>query len=119
MRDPGQSSSTVIAMSWPPASNASSPSHLRPGLSQAEEMLIARAHVHVEAKRVRGHQYQYTGHTIYFMNNSTKLYDTLPLLPHQLDLLLLRPNQSCGPKAVRQRLKGQAFEHRPMASLFE
>ena len=30
MRDPGQSSSTVIAMSWPPASNASSPSHLRP-----------------------------------------------------------------------------------------
>lgn len=36
------------------------PPHL-PKLSQVQEMLIARAHVHVEAKRIRGHQYQYTG----------------------------------------------------------
>ena len=31
------------------------------------------------------------------MNNSTKLYDTLPLLPRHLDLFLLRPSQSGGP----------------------
>ena len=64
------------------------PGHL-PKLSQVEEMLISCAHVHLEARQVRGHQYQYTGHTVCFMNNTTKLYDTLPLLPHQLDLLLL------------------------------
>jgi hypothetical protein len=74
-----------------------------PKLSQAEEMLIARAHVHVEVKRVRGHQYQYTGHTVCFMNNTTKLYDTLPLLPRQLDLLLLRPNQSCDEPQIRRQ----------------
>jgi uncharacterized protein DUF6570 len=61
------------------------PTHL-PKLRQVEDMLIARAHVHVEAKHARGYQYQYTGHTVCFMNNTTKFYDsTLPLLPHQLD----------------------------------
>src|SRR5436309_94624 len=29
------------------------------------EMLIARAHVHIEVKRVCGHQYHYSGHTVY------------------------------------------------------
>jgi len=37
------------------------------------------------------------------MNNTTKLYDTLPLLPHQLDLLLLRPNQSRDEPQVRRQ----------------
>ncbi|KAN0072324.1 hypothetical protein V8E54_009253 [Elaphomyces granulatus] len=46
------------------------PEHL-PALSQVE-MLIARVHLHLEAKRIRGLQYQYTGHTVCFMNNSTK-----------------------------------------------
>ena len=46
-----------------------------PELSQAEEMLITHAHVHVEAKRIRGHQYQYTGHTVCFINNTIKLYN--------------------------------------------
>src|SRR2546421_436297 len=65
------------------------PGHL-PKLSQVEEILISRAHIYLEARWVRGHQYLYTGHTVCFMNNTTKLYDTFPLLLHQLDLLLLR-----------------------------
>ena len=60
-----------------------------PALSQVEEMLIARVYLHLEAKRIRGLQYQCTGHTVCFMNNSTKLYDTLPLLLRHLDLSLL------------------------------
>src|SRR5882762_6600057 len=67
------------------------PEHL-PALSQVEEMLIARVHVHLEAKRIRGLQYQYTGHTVCFMNNSTKLYYTLPLLLRHLDLFLHSPD---------------------------
>ena len=62
------------------------PEHL-PKLSQVEEMLISHAYVHLEARWVHGHQYQYTGHTVCFMNNTTKLYNTLPLLSHQLNLL--------------------------------
>jgi uncharacterized protein DUF6570 len=45
------------------------PEHL-PALSQVEEMLIARVHLHLEAKRIRGLQYQYTGHTVCFMISS-------------------------------------------------
>ena len=35
-----------------------------PALSEIEEMLIARVHVHQQIARVRGHQYQYTGHVV-------------------------------------------------------
>lgn len=33
-----------------------------PELTQVEEMVIARAHVQMLVKRVRRHQYRYTGH---------------------------------------------------------
>jgi hypothetical protein len=56
------------------------PSHL-PTLSQIEEMLIARAYVYIEVKRIRGLQYQYTRHTVCFINKSAKLYNALLLLP--------------------------------------
>jgi hypothetical protein len=39
------------------------PAHL-PALTQLEEVVIARAHVQMLIKRVRGHQYQYTGHCV-------------------------------------------------------
>ena len=48
-----------------------------PKLNQVEEMLIARAQVYVEAKRIRDHQYQCTYGSyciLCFMNNTTKLY---------------------------------------------
>ena len=67
------------------------PAHL-PILTQTEEMLIARAHVHVQVRRIRGHQYKYSGHTVNFMQDNMKLYDRLPLLPANLDIVLLRPS---------------------------
>ena len=36
-------------------------------LSQVEEMVITRVHVQMLVKRVRGHQYHYTGHCVTFM----------------------------------------------------
>jgi Domain of unknown function (DUF6570) len=47
------------------------PIHL-PALSEVEEMLIARVHVHQQIARVRGHQYQYTGHVVCFAQNTLK-----------------------------------------------
>ena len=67
------------------------PAHL-PILTQTEEMLIARAHVHVQVRRTRGHQYKYSGHTVNFMQDTMRLYDRLPLLPANLDVVLLRPS---------------------------
>ena len=58
-----------------------------PKLSQVEELLIARVHCFVEVRKVRGQQYKYRGHMVNFLNNTGKVYDTLPLLPEQLDFL--------------------------------
>jgi hypothetical protein len=66
------------------------PSHL-PKLTQVEEMVIARAHVQMLVKRVRGHQYQYTGHCVTFMQNIIRTVNVLPNLPEELDIVLLQP----------------------------
>ena len=59
------------------------PSHL-PNLTQIEEMVIARAHVHMVLKRVRGLQYRYSGHCVSFVQNNVKFFDALPALPEEL-----------------------------------
>ena len=66
------------------------PRHL-PELTQVEEMVIARAHVQMLVKRVRGHQYHYTGHCVTFLQNIVRTVDVLPNLPEELDIVLLRP----------------------------
>ena len=72
-----------------------------PDLSAVKQMLIARAHMHMEVKRYRGHQYHYSGHTVCFMQNTAKLYDTLPLIPEELGVLMLRPARSADNPRVR------------------
>jgi ATP-dependent DNA helicase PIF1 len=62
-----------------------------PALTEIEEMLIARAHVHVQVRQVKGQQFKYTGHTVIFMQNTSKIYDKLPLLASELDIILLKP----------------------------
>jgi hypothetical protein len=79
------------------------PRHL-PELTQVEEMVIARAHVQMLVKRVRGHQYHYTGHCVTFMQNIVRTVDVLLNLPSELDIVLLRPPESCtdNPRYRRQ-----------------
>jgi hypothetical protein len=83
------------------------PVHL-PTLTQVEEMVIARAHVQMLLKRVRGHQYQYTGHCVSFMQNIIKTVDVLPLLPSELDIVLLRPSERLTGRDSRYRRQFQA-----------
>jgi hypothetical protein len=59
-----------------------------------EEMVIARVHVQMLVKRVRSHQYHYTGHCVTFMQNIVRTIDVLPSLPSELDIILLRPPAS-------------------------
>jgi hypothetical protein len=66
------------------------PNGLQP-LTQVEEMLIARAHVQMVIKRVRGHQFHYSGHTVTFLQDVVKFSSALPMLPEDLDIVLLKP----------------------------
>lgn len=68
------------------------PAHL-PALTQIEEMVIARSHVQMMIKRYRGHQYHYTGHCVSFAQEIVRTVSTLPNLPEELDIILLRPSR--------------------------
>jgi len=67
------------------------PAHL-PALTQVEEMIIARSHVQMMVYRYRGHQYHYSGYCVNFMQNIIRTVDTLPNLPTELDIVVLRPS---------------------------
>ena len=74
-----------------------------PALSQVEEMLIARVHVFVEVRQYKGVQYSYRGHIVNFLANTGKIYSQLPLLPGDLDIILLKPaNTRDFPRVQRQ-----------------
>ena len=66
-------------------------------------MIVARSHVKTVIFRYRGHQYHYSGHCISFMKNNAKTVDTLPSLPSELDVVLLRPSDSAARSSSRYR----------------
>jgi hypothetical protein len=62
-----------------------------PALTRTEEMLIARVHVFMEVRQYRGVQYKYRGHVCHFAVNSGRVFSRLPVLPEELDILILKP----------------------------
>jgi hypothetical protein len=77
-----------------------------PVLTQVEEMLIARVHVFMEVRQVRGQQYKYKGHVVNFLRDTGRVYNKLPLLPSDLEVILLRPsNSSTDPRLNRQFIR--------------
>ncbi|KAK0709842.1 hypothetical protein B0T26DRAFT_426625 [Lasiosphaeria miniovina] len=69
------------------------PDHL-PKLTQVEEQLIARVHVFLDVRLVRGQQYRYSKHCVSFLRDTGSLYNQLPRLPRELDIVIVRPRQS-------------------------
>ena len=69
------------------------PPHL-PQLTQIEEQLIAQVHVHLQVWQIKGQQYKYKHHIVNFMQNTTKVYDKLPLLVTDLDVSCLNSVQT-------------------------
>ncbi|KAI8710750.1 ATP-dependent DNA helicase [Fusarium sp. LHS14.1] len=74
-----------------------------PDLTMVEEMLIARVHVHVKVLQVRGSQYKYRGHVVHFLRNVGRLFEELPVLPEDLDIVLLRPPNMEGDPHFQQQ----------------
>jgi hypothetical protein len=65
-----------------------------PELTQVEEMLISRVHVFIEIRQIRGQQYQYKGHVVNFLRDVGKIYSKLPLLPTDLEVIVVRPTNT-------------------------
>lgn len=63
-----------------------------PELTMVEEAMIAHVHVAVSVHQVRGEQYKYRGHVCQFFRNIAKVCDTLPTLPEDLDIIVIKPS---------------------------
>ncbi|EAQ86310.1 hypothetical protein CHGG_07563 [Chaetomium globosum CBS 148.51] len=88
-----------------------------PILHPAEEMVISRVHVAVNVFTVRGQQYKYRGHVVHFLRDVGKVYDELPLLPKDLDIVILRPSGSeADPAMDRQFRKRFRIRRRVVAT---
>lgn len=71
------------------------PPHL-PKLTQIEEQLIARIHIFIDVRLIRGQQYRYSKHCVSFLRETGQLFDQLPRLPGELQLVALRPKSAAG-----------------------
>jgi hypothetical protein len=87
-----------------------------PELTPTEESLIARVHVHVNIMLVRGQQYKYRGHVVHFLREVGLVYNQLPLLPQELNTVLLRPaNTSSHAFLSRQFTRQFRVRRQPVA----
>ncbi|XP_044723694.1 ATP-dependent DNA helicase PIF1 [Hirsutella rhossiliensis] len=84
-----------------------------PDLTMVEEMLIARVHVHVKVLQVRGAQYKYRGHVVHFLRNVGRLFEELPVLAEELDIVLLRPPNIGGDPRFQQQFARDFRRHHP------
>ena len=82
------------------------PSHVElglPDLTRTEQLLIAKVHVFIQVRQVKGVQYRYREHTVSFARNIVKLYQGLPLIPEELEVIYLKPgNVGENPQFGRQ-----------------
>ncbi|KAJ5844432.1 hypothetical protein EN45_087750 [Penicillium chrysogenum] len=66
-------------------------------------MLISLVHTIIEVRQVRGQQHFYRCHVAHFLMNIPKVYDRLPLLPTELDLVVLRPADTADRPQLRRQ----------------
>lgn len=91
-----------------------------PKLSQIEQLLIARVHCFVEVRQVRGRRYKYSGHVCNFLRDVGKVYDKLPLLPQDIEVVLLKPaNSAENPGLSRQFKKDYKVRRTPVTMWLE
>jgi hypothetical protein len=72
---------------------------LHQSLFQDQLLVLPRT---VKIRQVRGQQYKYKGHIINFLRDTGRVYKILPLLPQNLDIVILRPFNTADPRLSRQ-----------------
>ena len=78
------------------------PKHL-PTLTQVKVIMITRVYIYIQIKRTRSHQYFYKKHIINFLQNVTKIFNILPLLPEKLDIIIVRPPNTENNDRIRRQ----------------
>lgn len=76
------------------AANRMDPGRIDYGLDDptiVEEMLMARVHIQVECFQIRGQQWSYRGHMVSFLKDVIQVYNKLPLMPADLNIVVLKP----------------------------
>ncbi|KAM4061713.1 PIF1-like helicase [Hirsutella rhossiliensis] len=79
--------------------------------SAANNLDFGKVHVHVKVLQVRGAQYKYRGHVVHFLRNVGRLFEELPVLPEELDVVLLRPPNMEGSPRFRQQFARDLRRH--------
>ena len=75
------------------------PNHL-PELSMVEQFIISPVHVFTQVRQVRGAQYRFKGHVVSFARDIGRVFDQLPLLPEELDIVILKPKNDASHNQV-------------------
>ena len=65
--------------------------------------MITRAHIYIQIKRARGYQYFYKKHMVNFLQNVTKIFNILPLLLKELDIVMIRPPNTENNDRIRRQ----------------
>ncbi|KAG7403961.1 hypothetical protein Forpi1262_v018642 [Fusarium oxysporum f. sp. raphani] len=65
--------------------------------------------------QVRGQQYKYRGHIVHFLRDVGKVYRQLPLLPSELDVILLRPPNASEHADLDRQFRRQFRVRRPVS----
>jgi hypothetical protein len=78
-----------------------------PVLSPIEEMCIAKVHTFIEVRQHRGVQYKYKGHICNFLCNVGNIHRKLPLLPRELDIVVVRPANHKDSPGIAQQFKNE------------
>jgi hypothetical protein len=94
--------------------------HVSAKSSSPQETLRSEGHggmrtrdaTQIMLKRIRGCQYQYTGHFCTFMQNNVRFIDTLPSLPAEIDVVVLQPKQDSNQDARYRRQFERDFHDR-------
>lgn len=89
-----------------------------PELTEIEEQLIARVHVAVQVRQVRGQQYKYSGHVVNFLRDTARVYNELPLLPADLDIVVLRPSNANSDERLNRQFRQDCRVRRGAVSVW-
>lgn len=76
------------------ASNRIDPSRIDYSIEDptiVEEILIARVYIQVECFQIRGQQQSYRGYVVSFLKDVIQVYNKLPLMPTNLNVVVLKP----------------------------
>jgi hypothetical protein len=80
-------------------------------------MLLSKVHVQLQIWKVGGQQTKYSGHTILFPRDTATFAERLPLLPSELDVIVVRRKDAPPNAAMAQHLDFTVNRARVLANL--